>query len=204
MAAQPLSPRRTDAAGTATTYLRDLSELALRMDTDAVGRACREIVDAVLAGRTVFVAGNGGSASTAGHIVCDLLGTCRVAGHPRARVIGLADNAAVLTALANDTCFEDVFAHQLTLQASAGDVLLVLSVSGESPNLLRAAETAEALGMSVVGWVGATSSSLEKYCDSCVDIGSDDYGLVEDLHLAMNHIVTRVLTGGEPRRCRTA
>jgi D-sedoheptulose 7-phosphate isomerase len=134
-------------------------------------------------------------------VACDLLGTCRVAGHPRARVVGLADNPALLTALANDTSFEEVFAQQVALQAEPGDLLLVLSVSGTSPNLLRAADAARAAGARVVAWVGVTASSLAKHCDVCVSVDSDDYGLTEDLHLALNHIVVRLLCDGEPRRC---
>lgn len=199
MVAQPLLQAQI-AAQAVSRYMRELSELALRLDAEATGRAAREMVGAVRAGRAVFVAGNGGSASTAGHIACDLLGTCRAAGLPRARVIGMADNTAALTAFANDYGYEEVFASQLGLQAEAGDVLLLLSVSGESVNLVRAAQTARRLGMRVVGWVGAADSTLEKYCDACVSAGSDDYGLTEDLHLALNHVVARLLNGGEPRR----
>ncbi|WP_101254346.1 SIS domain-containing protein [Streptomyces barkulensis] len=203
MPTQPLS-RHADAVNTAMAYMRDLSELALRMDLDTVGRATQRIADTIRAGRTVFVAGNGGSASTASHVVCDLLGTCRAVGLPRARVVGLSDNASVLTALANDTSFEEVFAHQIGLQAETGDLLLLLSVSGESPNMLRAAETARDLGMHTIAWVGVQGSSLEKYSECCVSIDSDDYGLTEDLHLVLNHVVARILCGGEARRCRTS
>ena len=202
MATQPASPRAA-AADTAAEYFKSLSDLALRMDLEAAGRAAQEIVDTILADRTVFVAGNGGSASTASHVVCDLLGTCRAAGRPRARVVGLADNASTLTALANDTGFEEVFAHQITLQATPGDLLLLLSVSGESPNLLRAAEAARARGVRVVAWVGVAASALDKRCDTCVSVDSDDYGLTEDLHLSLNHVVARLLCGGRPRRCRS-
>ncbi|WP_051777895.1 SIS domain-containing protein [Streptomyces violaceorubidus] len=192
---------RSPAAKTAAEYLKGLSTLALRIDMEAAGQAAEEIAATLVAGGTVFVAGNGGSASTASHVVCDLLGTCRVTGHPHARVVGLADNPAVLTALANDTSFEEVFAHQVVLQAAPRGLLLLLSVSGKSSNLLRAAEAARAAGARVVAWVGVAASSLAKYCDVCVSVDSDDYGLTEDLHLALNHIVARRLCGGEPRRC---
>lgn len=199
MTARKLAQDHT-VAEAVSRYMRDLSALALRLDVKATGRTAQEIVETVRAGRTVFIVGNGGSASTAGHIACDLLGTCRAAGYPRARVISLADNAAALTALANDYGYEEVFAYQLSLQAEAGDLLLLLSVSGESPNLVRAAQEARSLGMHIVAWIGAVGSALEGYCDSCVNVGSDDYGLAEDLHLAINHVISRILNGGEPRR----
>jgi D-sedoheptulose 7-phosphate isomerase len=112
----------------------------------------------------------------------------------------MADNAAALTALANDYGYEEVFAYQLHLQAEANDLLLLLSVSGNSPNLVRAAQAARSLGMRIVAWIGAAGSALEKHCDACVNVGSDDYGLTEDLHLALNHVISRLLNGGEPRR----
>jgi D-sedoheptulose 7-phosphate isomerase len=199
MSARQLS-QELAAAEAVSRYMRDLSELALQLDAEATGRTAQEIVETVRARRTVFIAGNGGSASTAGHIACDLLGTCQSAGHPRARVIGMADNSAALTALANDYGYDDVFACQLGLQAEAGDLLLLLSVSGESPNLVRAAEAGRRLGMRIVAWTGAAGSALEKHCDAFVSVGSDDYGLAEDLHLALNHIVSRLLNGGAPRR----
>ncbi|MFJ9085813.1 SIS domain-containing protein [Streptomyces sp. NPDC102384] len=188
------------AADAAALYMKDLSQLALRLDSKAAGRTVQEVAGAILADRTVFVAGNGGSASTASHVACDLIGTSRAVGHPRARVVGLADNVAVLTALSNDVSYEEAFAQQLQLQASAQDLLLILSVSGESPNLVQAASTARTLGMRVIAWVGVAGSTVEKYCDACISVGSDDYGLAEDLHLALNHVVSRVLSGGNARR----
>lgn len=198
----PLPPDGHDASHTAAEYFDSLAELARRVDVRAVGQVAQAIVDTVLGGRTVFVAGNGGSASTASHVVCDLLGTCVAIGQPHARIVGLSDNASVLTALANDTRFDEVFSQQLALQASAGDLLLLLSVSGESPNLLSAARTARARGMRVVAGVGMVGSSLAACCDAWVCFGSNDYGLTEDLHLALNHIVVRVLNGGKARTCR--
>lgn len=193
-------PRDSIASDAAALYMKDLSQLALRLDLDSAGRTVQEIAEAIMTGRTVFVAGNGGSASTATHIVCDLIGTARAVGHLRARVIGLADNVAVLTALSNDVSYEEAFAQQLRLQASAQDLLLLLSVSGESPNLLQAATMARALGLRVVAWVGVANSTLEKHCDACLSVESDDYGLAEDLHLALNHVVSRVLSGGNARK----
>ena len=199
------APARPEAAGVADIaeeYLRNLAELARRIDVRAAAEVAQAIVDTVVGGHTVFVAGNGGSASTATHLVCDLLGTCMATGLRHARVIGLADNASVLTALANDAHFDEIFSRQLALQGRPGDLLLLLSVSGESPNLLAAARTARSGGLRVAAGVGVARSSLVEYCDVWVGCGSADYGLTEDLHLALNHIVARVLNGGRARTCR--
>jgi D-sedoheptulose 7-phosphate isomerase len=133
--------------------------------------------------------------------VCDLLGTCLSVGMSNARVIGLSDNAAVLTALANDIGFAEVFSRQIQMRARPGDLLLMLSVSGESDNLERAAQTAQRRGMRVVAAVG-NAGRIVRYCDPWVEFGNGDYGLTEDLHVALNHIVVRMLNGGEARRYR--
>jgi D-sedoheptulose 7-phosphate isomerase len=181
-------------------YLEQLGDLTARVDPRAAAAVAASVVGAIQAGRTVFVAGNGGSASTASHIACDLIGTCAALGRRDARIVSLADNPAVLTALANDIGFAEVFARQLEAQATRGDLLLLLSVSAESPNLIRAAATARARGLRVVAAVGRTGS-LVRHCDAWMTSTCADYGLTEDLHLALNHMVVRLLHGGEPRTC---
>jgi D-sedoheptulose 7-phosphate isomerase len=190
-----------DATRVATDYFTEIAELARRVDLAAVGQFARTVVDAILRRRALLVAGNGGSASTAGHVVCDLIGTCVSVGLP-ARIVGLGDNAAVVTALANDIGFEDVFSRQVRLLGAPGDVLLLFSVSGESPNLLSAAREAQASGLRVAVAVGRTDASLLKYADVAVCLDTTDYGLAEDFQLALNHIVIRLLNGGSPQRCR--
>lgn len=194
-------PGGVDAARVAADYFVQIVELARRVDVVAVGDFARTVVDAVVGGQSVFVAGNGGSASTAGHVVCDLVGTCVSAGLV-ARVVGLSDNAATVTALANDIGFEDVFSRQVRLFGRPGDLLLLFSVSGESPNLLEAARAARACGMRVAVAVGRADAGLLEYADVAVCLNTSDYGLAEDFHLMVNHIVIRLIHGGSPRRCR--
>ena len=194
-------PGAVDATRVATDYFTELVELARRVDLAAVGEFARTVADAILDRRTLLVAGNGGSASTAGHVVCDLIGSCVSVGLP-ARIFGLSDNAAAVTALANDIGFEDVFSRQVRLLGAPGDMLLLFSVSGESPNLLNAAREAQACGLRVVVAVGRANASLLKYADTAVCLDTTDYGLAEDLHLTLNHIVIRLLHDGAPRRCR--
>ena len=207
------SPVKTDAAASladpdateiAGAYLKQLAELAARVDIPAVGDLAQAVADTIVGGRTVMVAGNGGSASTAGHIACDIVGTCLRAGLPHARVLGLSDNPSVLTALANDIGFAEVFAQQIRLHGSAGDLLLLLSVSGESANLIAAARAARAAGIRVAVAVGRSDASLLAYADHSVCLDTTDYGLAEDLQLAMNHIVGRLLSGGSPQLCTPA
>jgi D-sedoheptulose 7-phosphate isomerase len=195
-------PPGVDAVQVAVRYLTQIAELARQTDVRAVGALARAVADTIVDGRAVLVAGNGGSASTAAHVVCDLIGTCLSAGLPTARIVGLSDNAGVVTALANDIGFEQVFSRQVRLLGTPGDLLLLFSVSGESPNLIRAAREAQARGLRVAVAVGRTGAKLLRYADTAVCLGTTDYGLAEDLQLALNHIIARLLNGGSPQTCR--
>jgi D-sedoheptulose 7-phosphate isomerase len=192
----------TRSAQVAEDYLSQIAQLAADLDAREVGGLASAVVNAFMEGRTVFVAGNGGSASTAGHVVCDLIGICLRAGLPRGRVVGLSDNPSVLTALANDVGFDEVFSRQLRLLGAPDDLLLLFSVSGESPNLLRAAEEARAGGLKVAAAVGRADATLLKHADVALRLHTNDYGLAEDLQLALNHIIARLLNGGTPHLCR--
>jgi D-sedoheptulose 7-phosphate isomerase len=191
-------PGEVDATLVAADYLTQIAEMARRIDVTAVGEFAQTVADAILGRRALLVAGNGGSASTAGHVVCDLIGTCVSAGLP-ARIIGLSDNAAAVTALANDIGFEEVFSRQVRLFGRPGDLLLLFSVSGESPNLLNAAQEAQTCGLRVAVAVGRADASLLKYADTAVCLDTTDYGLAEDFHLTLNHIIIRLLNGGMPQ-----
>jgi D-sedoheptulose 7-phosphate isomerase len=192
----------TRSAQVADDYLSQIAQLAADVDVREVGGLACAVANAIIEGKTVFVAGNGGSASTAGHVVCDLMGTCLAAGLPQARAVGLSDSSSVVTALGNDIGFDEVFSRQLRLLGAPGDLLLLFSVSGESPNLLRAAQEAQAGGLTVAVAVGRADASLLKYADVAVRLRTNDYGLAEDLQLALNHIIARLLNGGSPRVCR--
>jgi D-sedoheptulose 7-phosphate isomerase len=189
------------SAQVAEDYLWQIAQLATDLDVRAVGDLACAVANAIIGGKTVFVAGNGGSASTAGHVVCDLIGTCLTAGLPQGRVVGLSDNPSVVTALANDIGFDEVFSRQLRLLGAPDDLLLLFSVSGESSNLLRAAEQAKASGLKVAAAVGRADATLLKYADVAVRLRTNDYGLAEDLQLSLNHIIARLLNGGSPRVC---
>lgn len=152
-------------------------------------------------GRQVFVIGNGGSASTASHVACDL---GRIE-HPRStfRVAGLADNVALLSALANDLGYEHVFVEQLRPQLRAGDALVSISASGRSPNVLAAMRFAREQGATNLALLGFDGGDAIHLADEHVLVASDEYGLVEDVHLAVNHLLVaylreRVNTPREP------
>ena len=146
-------------------------------------------------GATVFVAGNGGSAATASHWVNDLCKATRCAGRPPVRATCLSDNTSWLTALANDEGYERVFAAQLENLGRPGDVLVMISASGNSPNLLAASDTAHALGIDTVGLLGFDGGLLRDRVTRYVWLETmhGEYELVEDAHAALCHAMTVAL-----------
>ena len=188
--------RLITGAGDATSYARGyaahVASLLEHLDVLAVGRLADLLVKARAAGRTVFLAGNGGSAATASHWAIDLMHGTAAAGSPPLRAISLADNMAAVTAIANDRDFAGVFSEQLEKLLQPQDVLVVISASGNSPNVIRAVEYANAHGATTVGVLGFDGGRLKGLCHMAlvVPTAHGEYGPVEDVHLVLNHILT--------------
>jgi D-sedoheptulose 7-phosphate isomerase len=139
--------------------------------------------------KQVFVLGNGGSSSTASHMAADLAKNTIGPNMKRFRIVSLNDNAAIMTALANDLGYENVFSEQLTNLVQAGDVLVVVSASGNSPNVLNAMRYARSRSAAVVGLLGFDGGAAAELADLALVVPSDHYGVVEDAHLIINHIL---------------
>jgi D-sedoheptulose 7-phosphate isomerase len=146
-------------------------------------------------GSSVFILGNGGSAATAAHIAADLANAPRRAGQRPMRIFSLGENAACLTALGNDDGYEHVFAKQLDNYLAPNDVVIAISASGNSPNVLRAVELAKTRGAITVALAGFTGGTLLDLVDRAVLVSSPAgaYGPVEDVHLMLGHIFTNCL-----------
>src|SRR5579864_5178475 len=161
--------------------------------------AIEEAMEAVLRGyeqdRSIFLFGNGGSAALASHFACDL-GKGAVLngnGQKRFRVLALTDNIPLMTAWANDTCYERVFAEQLKNFVMAGDVVLAISGSGNSPNVLCALEAAREAGAVKIGLTGFQGGEMKQLCDICIIIPSENMQIIEDLHLSVTHAIFSVI-----------
>ncbi|MGE3342174.1 MAG: SIS domain-containing protein [Vicinamibacterales bacterium] len=179
----------------ARRYAAYLSQLLHELDCDAIEEVARAFERARLEQRTIFLIGNGGSAATASHFANDLgLGT-RLIGNANYRALSLTDNVAYMSAAANDLGYDTVFVEQLRTLMSAGDVVLGISASGNSPNIVAAIEYAKANGATTIGFTGFDGGRLRELADICVHIGSrrGDYGPVEDLHLILDHLITSYL-----------
>lgn len=146
------------------------------------------VVEALRSGGKLLVAGNGGSAAEAQHFVGELVGRFRLERRPYA-AIALCVDSAVVTAVGNDYGFDDVFARQVRALGRAGDALLAISTSGESPNLLRAAEAARGCGMRVLAVTGDRDNRLVGLADVALRVPATDTPLVQELQMMVTHVV---------------
>jgi D-sedoheptulose 7-phosphate isomerase len=181
----------------AKDYIRGLKDVLDRLPLKPIDEVIRAIEQARDEQRQIFVIGNGGSAATASHMMNDLckgtLGQKGDAPWPRLRVIALTDNVSLMTAWANDTDYNHVFSEPLKNLAQRGDVLIAISASGNSPNILAAVEAAKHIGVKVIGLAGFGGGSLSKMADVSFVVPSDRYGPVEDTHMILDHIITSYL-----------
>lgn len=179
----------------AQEYLASFAALMERVDFDALERVVERLRVARDNGAMVYIAGNGGSAATATHWTNDLAKATKRSGRPAMRVMCLNDNTSSLTALGNDEGYERVFAGQLENFAEAGDVLIVISASGNSPNLLRAVELARSRGLVTIGLLGFDGGALMEMVMERLWLETDigEYGLVETGHVLVADIVTTCL-----------
>jgi D-sedoheptulose 7-phosphate isomerase len=171
------------------TYLGDLRGAIDTLPRDRILELGDALYRAYRDGKNVFTMGNGGSASTASHMAADLAKNTIERNMRRFRIVSLNDNTALLTALANDLGYENVFSEQLKNLIRAGDLLIVISASGNSPNVLGAIEYARERSAEVAAIVGFGGGRAAELADLAIVVRSDHYGIVEDLHLVINHIL---------------
>ncbi|KPK48500.1 MAG: hypothetical protein AMK72_06825 [Planctomycetes bacterium SM23_25] len=174
-------------------YLSGLHDVLDGVDAEAVGRVIDTLWRAYRDGRRIFIIGNGGSAATASHMMCDLVKGCAVEGCPPVRAISLTDNVAVMTAVSNDIAYEKVFTKQLEAFLEAGDVVVAMTASGNSPSILDAVRFAAGRGATTVGLIGFGGGRLKAMVDAHVTVASRNYGHVEDLHCVLEHLISQCL-----------
>ncbi|MCU1220023.1 MAG: sugar isomerase [Candidatus Angelobacter sp.] len=171
-------------------YFHDLSALIPQLPYPAINRIVSVFLSAFAEQRTVYVFGNGGSAASASHMMCDInKGAGGLGVGTRPRVMALTDNASLISAWANDLGYERIFSEQLKTFIKPRDVAFAISTSGDSPNVLLALETAREYGAVTVGLGGCQGGQMKSLCDVCAIIPSDNVQLVEDLHHSMIHSI---------------
>ncbi|MBP8132226.1 MAG: SIS domain-containing protein [Candidatus Hydrogenedentes bacterium] len=184
------------AAEYAPRYLERLHEVLRGIDPGVLQRVVERIEQAVREGRRLFIIANGGSAGVAAHIVNDLVAGGYSEDAPPFRALSLSDNVPSVTALANDSGYDSVFERQLRVHLEPGDVVLGMSVSGNSENILRGVAYARERGAATIGWCGFEGGRLAGACDLVVHVPAtkDEYGPVEDAFSVLGHIVCGYLT----------
>ena len=176
-------------------YRTHLSELMGKLDTNAMEKVASVFLDARKNRSTIFFVGNGGSAATASHFAQDLAEVGRKADCPSWKTLALTDNVSFITAAANDYSYEKIFSIQMQELFQKGDVLVCISASGNSPNVVDAARCAKEKGGTTVALVGFDGGKLALTCDHVLlaPTSKGEYGPVEDVHMILDHVLTSYL-----------
>jgi D-sedoheptulose 7-phosphate isomerase len=174
--------------------LREHVQLFDRLDTlaPAVEQAARLIVSSLSAGHKLLLCGNGGSAADSQHIAAELTGRFSADRRPLAAV-ALSTDTSALTSIANDYGFEEVFARQVAALGGAGDCLLAISTSGNSRNVVRAAETARSAGIDTIGLLGRDGGKLRALCDLAVVVPSETTARIQEAHIFIGHVLCEMI-----------
>ncbi len=175
------------------SYLSDLKGTLDQLPHDVINEIIALMHQARLEKRQIFIMGNGGSASTASHFVCDLAKNTRHPEWPNYRVIGLADNMAILSAYANDEGYENVFVQQMVSFLEPDDLVIGISTSGNSPNVLKAIQCANEMQAITIGFTGFSGGKLGDLAKIHLHVPSHCIEHVEDIHLMLEHLICKVL-----------
>jgi D-sedoheptulose 7-phosphate isomerase len=189
----------------ARQYFEELQRVVVALPHSTINQIADELVKANESGRMVYLFGNGGSASLASHFACDLgKGTAYCNGGKRFRVLAFTDNIPTMTAWANDSNYEDIFAEQLRNFVQPQDIAFAISGGGNSKNVLNALAVAREAGARTIGLAGFQGGKMKSLCDICVVVPSDNMQIIEDLHLSMAHSIFRIVSSRMAGRAMTA
>jgi len=176
------------------SYFGDSAKVLSHLPYAEIEEAANQLYQAYQEERRVFLFGNGGSAALASHFACDLSkGTADDNSEKRCRAMSLTDNTSLITAWANDTSYERVFAEQLRNFIQCGDVAFAISGSGSSPNVLLALQAARKAGATNIGLTGFKGGKMKELCDVCIVIPSNNMQIIEDFHLSTAHALFTVV-----------
>jgi D-sedoheptulose 7-phosphate isomerase len=170
-------------------YKSNLLRALDTVDLDAVGRAIELLAEARDANRHIFVCGNGGSASTASHFVCDMVKGASFDRESRFRIMALTDSLATITAYSNDVGYDCIFAEQLKNFARQGDVFMAISGSGNSPNVVCAMEYANSIGCTTIALTGRDGGRLGSLANLQIRVAEPHMGRIEDGHMVVCHML---------------
>jgi phosphoheptose isomerase len=188
----PVAPHRS-AASYFDAYAEEMSRAAKTIEPEAFDRAAAILLEAYLRGSRMFSCGNGGSASIANHVQCDHVKGVRTTTDLAPQVLSLSTNVELLTAIANDLGYENVFVYQLQSQSGPGDVLMAVSSSGRSANIVRALTWARDHGLRTIAITGFDGGAARAVAEVGIHVECTNYGIVEDLHQAIMHALAQYI-----------
>jgi phosphoheptose isomerase len=181
------------AASYVDAYAEEFAQAWKRIDPSELDRAAEILLEAYTRRAGVFSCGNGGSASIANHLQCDHLKGVRTKTDLLPRVVSLSNNVELLTAISNDIGYEDVFAYQLESQSVPGDVLIAISSSGRSANIVRALNWARANDLRTIALTGFDGGAARSTAEVAIHFPGSNYGIIEDLHQAVMHALAQYI-----------
>ena len=174
-------------------YAEETARAASSVDPAALDRAAGILLQAYTSGARVFSCGNGGSAAIANHLQCDHVKGVRTATDLTPHVVSLSHSVELITAIANDMAYEDVFVYQLQSQSGPGDVLIAISSSGRSPNIVRALTWAREHDLRTIALTGFGGGEARAVAEVTIHVDGTNYGVVEDLHQAIMHALAQYI-----------
>ena len=177
----------------AKKYIEEVTSGVLKTDFDLLTKIIEKLIETKMAGATIYTAGNGGSASTASHMANDFIKGCRVHNREGFKIICLADSNAIITCLANDFSYDDIYSIQLKTLGNKRDVLVVFSGSGNSKNIVNAVNTAKAMGIYTIGFSGRDGGKLNGLCDLLLIAPTDNMEQLEDMHMIYEHTMSSMI-----------
>ncbi len=180
-----------DAGSYASAYFAQITTAAASIDRGTLEQAARILTDIYSSGGTVYACGNGGSAAISNHLVCDHCKLVQTDTDLTPRVISLSTTVEMITAIANDISYDEVFVYQLRSMAKPGDALITISSSGDSENIVRAALWANENGIPVIAMTGFSGGRSADIADVSLHVAADNYGVIEDVHQSLMHILAQ-------------
>lgn len=184
--------RLFDGAGDyAKAYFEQYSHAAATIDQGALRRAGELVGEVISKGGTIYSCGNGGSAAIANHLACDCLKGIRAGTSIRPKVCSLSTTVELITAIANDISYDDVFSYQLDSLGQPGDLLIAISSSGSSPNIVKALKLAKEKGLKTLAFTGFGGGESAKVADVSLHVQAENYGVVEDVHQSLMHLLAQ-------------
>ena len=181
----------SDANGYVDAYFSQVSEAAASVDRAKVEEAATILTKAFTAGSMVYSCGNGGSAAIANHLVCDHCKLVQTDTDHTPRIVSLSTTVEMITAIGNDISYDEIFSYQLGSLAVPNDVLITISSSGDSENIVRAAQLAKKIGMPVISMTGFSGGRSAEIADVNLHVTADNYGVIEDVHQSLMHLLAQ-------------